>query len=198
MVQIQVSAVEHLAAILAGIFVALENVVPGEFNFLLGQPIEDDQEDDAGDANSEGDGTNAFRVRFLLGNIAPFVEVVSLERTIARVQDDLGVALEQQSEGAPGGADIDRLPQAVQHEHLLVEKQTHNQSAPERSIRRGAVSTFRGRRGRAHVGPEPSELPGRAERRFPTRHLWRWPAKDAGPEGALRGKRSAACLKPQR
>src|SRR5437867_9848024 len=56
MVQIQVSPVEHLAAKLAGVFVPLKNVVAGEFDFLLGQPIKDKQQDDARNANSEGEG----------------------------------------------------------------------------------------------------------------------------------------------
>src|SRR5438045_568435 len=62
---------------------------------------------------------------FLLGKVHPLVEIVSFERAICRVQDDLGVPLEQESKGASGGANVDRLPQTVQHQHLLVQKRTH-------------------------------------------------------------------------
>lgn len=34
-VQIQIFALENNAAVLAGVFIALENVVPGEFHFFL-------------------------------------------------------------------------------------------------------------------------------------------------------------------
>src|SRR5882672_1029458 len=62
---------------------------------------------------------------FLLRKVHPFVEVVSFERAVRRIQDDLGVPLEQERECASGGANVDRLPQAIQHQHLLVEKRTH-------------------------------------------------------------------------
>ena len=40
-IEIQIAAIENMAAILAGVFVALENVVPGKLHFLLRQPIEE-------------------------------------------------------------------------------------------------------------------------------------------------------------
>ena len=39
-VEIQIAAFENLAAILAGVLVALENVVPGKLHLFLWQPIE--------------------------------------------------------------------------------------------------------------------------------------------------------------
>jgi hypothetical protein len=35
------------------------------------------------------------------------------------------VALKKQREGAPGGADIDGLPQPVQNKHVLVQRGIH-------------------------------------------------------------------------
>ena len=40
MVEIQILPFKFLAAILAGVAVALEDIVPGEFDFFFGQPIE--------------------------------------------------------------------------------------------------------------------------------------------------------------
>src|SRR2546430_13273430 len=50
-VQIQVFPVERLAAILAGVLVPLENVVPGELDFLFRKAIEHDQQDHPGNAD---------------------------------------------------------------------------------------------------------------------------------------------------
>jgi len=43
MVQIKIAPVKEVAAILAGVLVALEYVVAREFNFLFGKPIEHQQ-----------------------------------------------------------------------------------------------------------------------------------------------------------
>ena len=64
-VQVQILAVENVTAILASVAISLEDVVPGEFDFLLGQAIENHQQDDARNANSERDGVDALRMGFL-------------------------------------------------------------------------------------------------------------------------------------
>ena len=46
-IQIQLAAIENLSAILTGVLVALENIVPGKFHFLLRQPIEQQKNDHA-------------------------------------------------------------------------------------------------------------------------------------------------------
>ncbi len=40
MIQIEFATIENLAAVLAGVLVALEHVVPSKFHFLLRKPIE--------------------------------------------------------------------------------------------------------------------------------------------------------------
>src|SRR5437016_2109851 len=85
-VQIQVFAVENLAAILAGVLVALEDIVPGEFDFLLRHVIVNDQQNHSGDTDAERNGADRFRVRFLLREIMPFAEIVGLKRTIAAIE----------------------------------------------------------------------------------------------------------------
>jgi hypothetical protein len=59
-------------------------------------------------------------VRILRGKIAPLVETKSLEGAVVIAEDDLGVALEKKSQGAARGADVDRLPKAVQHQNVLI------------------------------------------------------------------------------
>ena len=78
-VQIQVFPLECLAAILAGVFVPLENVVSGEFDFLFRKPIEHDQEDHPGNANPERNRADAFGMRVLPRKIPPLTEIVGLE-----------------------------------------------------------------------------------------------------------------------
>ena len=59
-------------------------------------------------------------LRVLRGKIAPLVETECLENALVVAQDDLGMALEEEGQGAPGRADIDRLPKAVQHQNVLI------------------------------------------------------------------------------
>lgn len=143
-VKIQVAPIEHLAAILAGVVVAFEDIVAREFHFLLRHPVEEAEQDDARHADPERNGMDAFRVRLLIRKIVPLRKVVGLEGPIGVVEDHLRVPFEEEREGAPGGADVDRLPKPVQHQNLLVQK-THNNRlgliAAESTIRVSGVST---------------------------------------------------------
>jgi len=124
-IQIQILAVESAPAVLAGVFVALENVVARELDFLLGQPVVDQQQDDTRHTDPERNGMNGFLAWRGLGKVPPFLKVERAERTVTVAQHGLGVTLEQQGQGAPGGADVDRLPQPVQHKHMLVQRGVH-------------------------------------------------------------------------
>src|SRR6266404_904917 len=64
-------------------------------------------------------------MRLLLGEIVPLAETIRLERAVAAVEHNLGVALKQECQRTARGADIDRLPKAVEHQHMLVEHGTH-------------------------------------------------------------------------
>jgi hypothetical protein len=65
-------------------------------------------------------------MRLLSRKILPLIEIKSLERAIIVPHDNLRVALEEQNEGASGGTDIHRLPQAIKNEHWLVQVNAHN------------------------------------------------------------------------
>jgi len=61
-VEVQVLPVERLAAVLAGVFVALEDVVPGELHFLARQTVEHSEHDDARHAEAERDAAHGLGV----------------------------------------------------------------------------------------------------------------------------------------
>ncbi len=77
MIEIQFRSIKDLTAVLAGIFVALENVVARELYFLLRQPIEKEQDDHSRDANFPRDGRNDFVLRRGCGKITPAGEIMS-------------------------------------------------------------------------------------------------------------------------
>ena len=119
-IQIQILAIKNVAAVLAGVFVALENVVPGELHFLLRHPVKHAQQNHARHADAKGDRRDGFRMRLGLGKIMPLAEVISLERTVVRAEHGLGVTLKEQRERAAGRANIDGLPEAVEYQDVLV------------------------------------------------------------------------------
>jgi len=141
-VEVQIPAFKDVAAVLAGIAVALEDIVAGEFDLLFRQPVKHQQQNDARHTNFEGNGGNGFRMRFLLGEVAPLKKTESLESAVGISKNDLGVAFEYKSQGAAGGADVDRLPKAVEDQNVLIEKGAHiEQLGAEPTIRPPKVST---------------------------------------------------------
>ena len=64
---------------------------------------------------------NGFRMRLLPGKIVPLAEIEGVERAVVAVEHGLRVALKQQRQRPARGADIDRLPEAIQHQHMLVQ-----------------------------------------------------------------------------
>jgi len=101
-IQIQVFAVELVAAILTGILVPLKNVVPCELNLFFGQAIEQHQQNHPWNTDTKRDRMHAFRMRLLLRKVVPFMEIERLERSVAIVHDHLGAAFEQERQGPFG------------------------------------------------------------------------------------------------
>ena len=119
-IQIQFTAIENLPAILAGVLVALENIVPRELHFLLRQPIEKQKHYHARHTDLPGNGRNHFVFRRRFGKIEPAIEIVGEEVVLWIGGDNLGVPLINERESATRRADIHRLPQAIQNQNLTV------------------------------------------------------------------------------
>ena len=86
-VEVKVFSVENLAAVLAGVAVALEDVVAGEFDFFAGHPVEKDEEDDAGDADFPAGGLDHLGIRLAVAEVAPTFKVVGGKTAVFRVND---------------------------------------------------------------------------------------------------------------
>ena len=119
-VEVQILAVENNTAILAGVFVPFEDIVPCKFDFLLGQAVIDQKQNDPRNPDSKRNGLDGFVMRRAFGKIPPFTEIKGAKGAILGVDDSLGMTLKKQSQSAPGGADIHGLPQPVQHEDMLI------------------------------------------------------------------------------
>ena len=61
-IEVEFAAVENVAAVLAGVLVALEHVVAGKLYFLFRKPIEDQQHDHPRDTNLERNSRDHFVV----------------------------------------------------------------------------------------------------------------------------------------
>jgi hypothetical protein len=110
---------------LAGISVALEDVMSCELYFLFREAIEKAQKDDAWHTYLKRHRMDAVRVRLLSGKIAPLREAKCLKVAALAVTDDLGMPFEQESQGSSDSANIDRLPEAVKDQHMLVQIRGH-------------------------------------------------------------------------
>ena len=125
-VEVQITPIKSPAAVLAYIFIAFKNIVPRELYFLSGKPIITEQQNYTRNAQPKGHCRNGIRMRLGLGEILPFAKAESLKPIGVIVINHLRVPGEKQANGAAHGADVHRLPKAVEHEHGLVQRQTHN------------------------------------------------------------------------
>ena len=124
MVEIEVLAVEFVAAILAGVVVALEDVVAREFHFLLRHPVEEEEQNHLGNADGERDGADHIAAFVAAREAEPLVEGHGLERAAIGL-DHLCVALVEQHEGALDAADVYRLPETIEHEDVVAQDRFH-------------------------------------------------------------------------
>jgi hypothetical protein len=133
-IQIQILPVKNFSAILAGILVPFENVVPCKLHFLFGQTVEYGEQNDPGNSDAERNGVNTFRMRLLLGEITPLIEIERLIGPLVIAQHDLGMTFKKKCKGATDSADVYCLPQAVQNQHMLIEERIHAVNAAEGNI----------------------------------------------------------------
>jgi len=121
-IEIQLVALKNLAAILAGVLVTLENIVPRELHFLFRETIEKEQHDHARHADPPRNCRDHFLFRRCHGKIAPALEIVRHEIVGLIRRNNVGMARVHQRERAPRRADVDRLPEAVQHQNMTVQQ----------------------------------------------------------------------------
>jgi len=115
MIEIQIVALKNLATILTGVLVALEDVVTRELHFLFRETIEKEQHDHARHADLPRNGRDHFVFRRGCGKIAPALKIVRHETVGFIRRNNMGMARVDQRKRAPGGADVHRLPETVQH-----------------------------------------------------------------------------------
>ena len=119
-IEIQVVPLKNLAAVLAGVLIALENIVPRKFHFLFRQPIEEEQHDHTWHPNLPRNCRNDFVIGRGGGEVAPTVEVMRQEIVFVIGRNHMGMARIHQRKRAARRADVDRLPKAIQHQNLTV------------------------------------------------------------------------------
>ena len=122
MIEIQLVTLKNPTAILAGVFVALKNVVPRKLHFLLRETIEKQQHDHARHANFPRNSRNHFVFRRSRGKIAPTLKIVRHKIVCPIRRNDVSMAGINQRKRAPGRADVHRLPEPVQHQNLTVQR----------------------------------------------------------------------------
>ena len=115
MIEIQIVALKNLATILTGVLVALENVVTRELHFLFRETIKKKQHDYARHPNFPLNGRHHLVFRRSRGEIAPALKIVRHETVGFIRRNNMGMARVDQRKRAPGGADVHRLPETVQH-----------------------------------------------------------------------------------
>ena len=75
-VEVEIVAIEHPAAVLAGVLVALEHIVTREFHLLLREAIEEQQHDHARDADLERNRRDQFVIGRVRGEITPAFKIM--------------------------------------------------------------------------------------------------------------------------
>ena len=125
MVEVQITPIKSPAAVLANIFITFKNIVSRELHLLSGKPIVTKQQNYTWNAQAKRHGSDGFRMRLGLGEILPLAKAESLKPVGVIIVNHLCVPGEEQANGAAHRADVHRLPKAVQHEHGLVQRQTH-------------------------------------------------------------------------
>ncbi len=124
-VEVQVFSVERPPAVLARILVTLKNVVTRELHFLFREMIVNQQEDYPGQPDPKCDAAYALVVWLLDGDMAPLIEIESLKAPVVPFQHRLRVSLEKERQRPAHGADVNRLPQPIQYQNVLIEQGTH-------------------------------------------------------------------------
>jgi len=141
-IEIEVPPVENFSAILAGVFIPLEDVVAGKFDLFFRKPVEEHQYDHFRNADLHAGRMDHLGLRLIAGQVSPAFEVVRVEIAFGIAANDLCVPLEKEHQGAPDATSIYRLPEAVQHKHRTVQYGFHVLAEGRLPSKRGLVAFF--------------------------------------------------------
>ena len=114
-IQIQIPPIFQLPAVLAGIGVPFEDVLPSQFNLFFRNPVKKHQYNNPWNADSKADGANRILTLIVLAELLPPMEIKGpkiIPCTITLY--NLGMPHIQEAKGPPDRADVHRLPEAVQ------------------------------------------------------------------------------------
>jgi len=92
----------------------------GKLYFLFREAVEKEQHNYTRHTNFPRDGRNHFVFRRGRRKIAPTLKIVCQEIVSFIGRNDVSVACVDKRERAPGCADVDRLPQAIEYQNLTV------------------------------------------------------------------------------
>jgi hypothetical protein len=70
-------------------------------------------------------------MRLALRKMVPLFEIKRLKGTVIGAQHRMRVPFKEKRQRTSNRADIHRLPQAIEHQHLLVEEKAHTGNARE-------------------------------------------------------------------
>jgi len=114
-IQIQIPPIFQLPAVLAGIGVPFEDVLPSQFNLFFRNPVKKHQYNNPWDADPKADGANRILTLIVLAELLPPMEIEGpkiIPCTIPLYH--LSMPHIQEAKGPPDGADVHCLPKAVQ------------------------------------------------------------------------------------
>jgi hypothetical protein len=114
-IQIQIPPIFQLPAVLAGIGVPFEDVLPGQFNLFFRNPVKKHQDNNPWNADSKADGANRILTFIVLAELLPPMEIEGpkiIPCTIPLYH--LSMPHIQEAKGPTDGADVHCLPKAVQ------------------------------------------------------------------------------------
>ncbi len=96
-----------------------------ELDFLFRHPVEKEEQDHLGHANREGDGADDVRAFVTAGKAEPLVEGHGLKGAAVGI-DDLCMTLIEKHESALDAADVDGLPETIEHEDVVAQDRFHD------------------------------------------------------------------------
>jgi hypothetical protein len=126
-IEIELLPGQNPRAILARVLVAVEDVTPRQFQFLARQLVEKREQNHAGQSDCARRRVHRLdrRQRRVAGRKIDPVHHRKHPEIIIVMMHHMRVPTGQQRKSSTSADDVDRLPEAIQHQHRLVESNVH-------------------------------------------------------------------------